>query len=208
MGSLRSRKSQGTRLPSTTLIALATVAACATACGGADDADPSTECLSAKGDSDALADGAFDGTSGACTRLTVGTVGNTIVVIEGGYGVSQSAPRLFHTILRLLYPGTTPAVATFDETSPPESTPAIEISYSAATSGGQQLSWSCKTGNDTQPAQGTFHLAITSVVSSGRFGTSKSDTIRGTLHAVCPPASEPVANETPGKGRVTIDGWF
>lgn len=133
MGSLRSRKSQGTRVASTTLIVLPAVAACATACGGASaaDADLSTERLSAKGDSDALAEGAFDGTSGACTRMTVSSAALTITVIEGGYGVSQAAPRLFHTILRLVYPGTTAATATFDETSARESTPAIEVAYSA-----------------------------------------------------------------------------
>jgi hypothetical protein len=74
--------------------------------------------------------------------------------------------------------------------------------------GAQDLSWTCVSGDGTQPAQGTFQLAVTSLVSDGDFGAHESDTIHGTLHAMCPPTSEPVAGETPGEGQVTIDGPF
>jgi hypothetical protein len=109
-----------------------------------------------------------------------------------------------------MYPNGAPvATANFDETSASDlSTPHIEIGYSAILADGRNLWWRCSSGNDTRPAQGTFDLVITAIVSEGDFGKSESDTVRGTLHAVCPPDSNPPANVTPGEGKVTIDGPF
>jgi hypothetical protein len=186
-------------------LALLSSIACATACGGGPD-DGSIGCLSAKGDSEALMDGAVDGSAESCGRVAVGGP-PTIVSITGGYGVAPLAPRRFHASLRLVYPRSGGVVpATFDDTSP--AAPAIHIGYSAILDDGPMHSWQCRSGTDSKSAEGTFLVEIRSVVSKTEFGADGSDTIHGTLHAVCPPSGEPIEGETPGKGQMTIDGPF
>ena len=187
-------------------LALLSSTAWTIACGGAPD-DGSAGCLSAKGDSDALADGAVDGSAESCGRVVSDGGPLTVVAITGGYGVKPLAPRRFHAELRLLYSGSSGIVpASFDETSP--ASPSIYIGYSALLDDGSTHFWECNNGVGTDPPEGTFQLRITSVESKGEFGADVSDTIHGTLHAVCPPSSLLAEGVMPGKGQVTIDGPF
>lgn len=198
--------------------------ACSSGDGSPDAAKPSSlSCFTVSADADAKSVGALDGPATHCNRTllyqkqnfsdgTFSTTTTVHVIGEAGETSTHSSARTVG--LTLTYANAEVAIASFAHSDACQSSRMgvrIQLGYSAQDpADGVFAEWDCKTCKDPD---GTFELDLTSLEGAPPehldiVPTLTSNTVHGTLHAVCLPNASASGDSKPGLGSVTLDGPF